>query len=278
MKNAARFVLFALPALLISLLVVRAEPSAAQGGTAELEWLGHNAWRVTSPGGKVLLLNPFVNNPDSILGVDDISHADMVLVTNGHGDEVGQAVQIAENTGARVIPGSFGFGNWFIERGIPASQVSRVSPGDRVRADGITIRLINSIHGSDLNAGRVPGDPVQSMGIASSFFITFENGWTLFYGGSSAATQDMAMWAAVYKPDAAILYMGSDAEPMDFAMRVKLLMTDNPNLNVLFPGHHRFVQPPGATTVAEVQTAINSMGLGKTVTEPAPGVPYAFTK
>jgi hypothetical protein len=55
-------------------------------------------------------------------------------------------------------------------------------------------------------------------------------------------------------------------------------MTDNPNLTALFPGHHLFVPRPGQTTVADVQAAIDSFGLGLTVTEPAPGVPYTFTK
>lgn len=158
---------------------------------------------------------------------------------------------------------------------MPAAQVTRVSPGDRVRADGITIRLTPSVHGSYL---RPASDTVFYGGVAAAFVVTFENGWTLYYGGSTAATQDQALAAQMYRPDAAILYMGGTSEPMDFAMRVKLLMTDNPNLGTVFPGHHRFVQPPGATTIAEVQGAVDAMGLGLRVSEPTPGQPYTFTK
>jgi len=240
-----------------------------------MEWLGWNAWRVTSPEGKVLLFNPFVSNPDSVLQPSAITQADMILVSNGHGDEVGQALDIARNTGAHIIPGSFGLGGWFIGNGIPAAQVSRVSPGDRVRSGGITVRVVNNVHGSDISA---PTEQVLTGGIAGSFMVTFENGWTLYFGASGAATQDMALWARMYQPDAAVLYMGNDKEPMDFAESVQLLQTDNPNLRTIFPGHHRFQQTGGSTTIAEVQAAMRNMGIGLEVVEPAPGQEFTLTR
>src|SRR5687768_2338003 len=109
-----------LAGLLLVIGSAAAAPASAEAeaqGSVTVEWLGWNAWRITSPGGKVLLLNPFVSSPDSIVGVDQITQADLILVTNGHGDEVGQAIEIAQNTGALIIPGSFGFGTWFTEQG-----------------------------------------------------------------------------------------------------------------------------------------------------------------
>jgi L-ascorbate metabolism protein UlaG (beta-lactamase superfamily) len=211
-------------------------------GAVTLEWLGHNGWRVTSPGGKVILLNPFVNNADSIMSELDITQADLILVTNGHGDEVGQTVDIARNTGASVLGGSFSLGTWFTEVGVPPEQVVRINPGERFRMDGITVRIVHGMHGSDISArpGYTPN--TASGGIAAAYFITFENGYTLYFGGSGAATLDQGMWARLYQPDAAILYMGGNKEPLDYALQVSLLQTDNPNLRTLFPGHHRAVQ------------------------------------
>jgi L-ascorbate metabolism protein UlaG (beta-lactamase superfamily) len=259
--------------LAITAMVVPAA-GAQGGGTVTLEWLGWNAWRVTSPTGRVLLLNPFLNNPDSVTPVESITRADAILVTNGHGDEVGQSVAIAQNTGARIIPGAFELGTWFMESGLPADQVTRVSPGERVLLDGITVRIVNGVHGVGLTGGTATS---PTSGIAGSFFITFENGWTLFYGGSSAATQDMALWARLYQPHAAILNMGGNKEPMDFALAVSLLMTNNPNLSTVFPGHHRFMQPAGSTTITEVDQAMRAMGINLSLTEPAPGQPFTFT-
>jgi hypothetical protein len=140
--------------------------------------------------------------------------------------------------------------------------------------DGITVRLVNGIHGSDISARRAPGAAFQSGGIASAFVIMFENGWTLYYGGSGAATLDQGMWAQMYRPDAAVLYMGGTSEPRHFAMQVKLLMTENPNLRTVFPGHHRVVQQ--GTTIAEAQEAVAALGISLRVTEPVVGQAYSF--
>jgi L-ascorbate metabolism protein UlaG (beta-lactamase superfamily) len=259
-------------------VVAHAEVPKAQGNPVTLEWLGWNAWRATSPEGKVVLFNPFVNNPDSVVRGDAITQADLILVTNGHVDEVGQTLEIARNTEARIVPAGWGFGGFFIENGIPAAQVVRLSPGERLRSGGITVRVLNGIHGSDINAQPGPSATIPSGGIAGSFMVTFENGWTVYYAGSSAATQDMALWARMYQPDAVILNMNGTKEPMDFAMAVQLLQTDNPNLNTVFPGHHRFLQAATDTSIAETQAAMRAMGIGLDITEPAPGQSFTFAR
>ena len=94
------------PALLafFALLIVAA-PAAAQeaGGDIKIEWLTWSFFRITSPGGKVILTNPWVTNPDSQTKLEEIDKADMILVPTGHGDEVGETVEIANKTGARVV-------------------------------------------------------------------------------------------------------------------------------------------------------------------------------
>lgn len=253
---------------------VSSTEAQSETGTVMVEWLGHNFWRVTSATGKVILLNPLVNNPDSPVSLDDISRADLILVTNGHPDEVGQTVQIAQRTGARVIGGAFELGLWLIDRGVPSAQVTLLGgPGDRARIDGITVRLTNAVHGSGLLP---PSENVPYGGPASAFMITFENGWTLYYGGSTSATQDQALVASMHRPDAAVINLAGAREPMDFAMQVKLLTTDNPNLSAVFPGHHRVVQQ--GTTIAEAQQAVWDMGLTHTVIEPLIGQVYSYTK
>jgi L-ascorbate metabolism protein UlaG (beta-lactamase superfamily) len=270
-RRSLRFFLAGMLLLVGSAVAQPASAEAEAQGDVTIEWLGWNAWRFTSPGGRVILANPFLANPDSPVSVDDITRADLILVTNGHGDEVGQAIQIAENTGARIIPGAFELGTWFMDRGVPAAQVLRTGgPGNRVQADGINVRLVNGAHGS----GLTPSENVFYGGPASAFVVTFENGWTLFFGGSTAATYDHLLAAQMYQPHAAILHLGGAAEPMDFAMQTKLLQTDNPNLATVFPGHHRVIQQ--GTTIAEAQTAVNSMGLGLTITEPVIGQVYRF--
>lgn len=259
-----------LVSVLFSLFAFAPAASAQSPGTVTMEWLGWNAWRLTSPGGKVVLLNPFIANPDSPIRLEQIDRADIILVTNGHGDEVGQTVDIAKNTGARIIPGSFELGAWFRTHDLPAAQAMTMSPGDAITIDGIRIRVVHSVHGSAINAlgaGNISG------GVAGAFFITFENGWTVYYGGSGSATGDQALWAELYQPHAAILHMSASHEPWDVAAMVRYLKSGNPNLSAIFPGHHRSADSHFPT----VQAALDAWNLGLQITVPTPGLSMDFT-
>ena len=254
----------------------RQEQGTPQAGAVTLEWLGWSHFRLTSPTGKVILTNPFVENPDSPVTVEDITSADLIYAPNGHGDEVGSTVEIAQRTGALVFaPGELN--SWFIEQGVPEDQIAVrfANPGDRYSLDGITLRMVGSVHGSGLP---MPTAQNPYGGQASGVFITFENGWTVYFAGSTAATADQAMWAEMYKPDLAILPLNGSREPMDFAMQVKLVQTGNPDLGMVMPHHHRVDPQPGQTTIAEAQAAIDALGLGIQITAPALGQVYSFTK
>jgi L-ascorbate metabolism protein UlaG (beta-lactamase superfamily) len=252
--------------------------AAVQGGTVTMEYLGWSVYRFTSPTGKVLLTNPWITHFGSPLTLDDVPRADLLLVTNGHLDEFGDAIPLSERTGARIVaPAELNF--WFMASGVPENRIASTffSPGDRFMWEGITIRMVNSVHGTGIIADLTPTTDIPTGGIAAGYFITFENGFTVYFAGSSAATMDQAIWGRLYQPDLAILHMGGGHEPLDFAAQVELLMTGNPNLAHIFPHHHFPALGPG-TTVGEVQAAIDAMGLGLRVTEPAMRGVYSFSK
>jgi L-ascorbate metabolism protein UlaG (beta-lactamase superfamily) len=139
----------------------------------------------------------------------------------------------------------------------------------------VTLHMVGSVHGSGL-PDPTPRAPYG--GPAAGLFATFDNGWTVYFSGSTEATADQALWGQMYKPDVAILHMGADHEPMDIAMMVKLLQTENPNLKMVIPHHNRVTPPAGQTTVAEVQAAIDAMGLNVPVMQPNLSQVYSFTK
>lgn len=235
-------------------------PNGAQArGAVGLEWLSWSHFRFTSPTGKVVLTNPFVNNPDSPMKAEDIARADLIFAPNGHADEIGSTVEIAKRTGAKVFaPGELL--GWFIEQGVPEAQVPVrfANPGDRYRFGAITLRMVGSVHGSGLPA---PTAASPYGGVASGLFMTFENGWTVYFAGSTAATRDQAMWAEMYKPDLAILPLSGSRDPMDFAMQVKLLKRGYPKLRTVMPHHIRVESQPGQTTIAEARAAMRRLGV-----------------
>jgi len=244
----------------------------AQSGPAKLEWITWSFFRFTTPGGKVILTNPFITgNPDAAAGIklEDVGKADLILVTDAHRDELGDAVAIAKATGAKIVTPAFELGSLLIGWGVPEAQVMRRNPGARFAWEGITIRVVGAVHGS---GGRDPSGDYKPIygGVAGGFVVTFENGYTVYFMGSSAATQDMALWAEAYKPDAMIFLMAPNSDPLDAGMAVKLVAGKSPNLKALFPHHHRVTPPQGALSVAEMRKVLDSMGVKIPITTLAP--------
>jgi L-ascorbate metabolism protein UlaG (beta-lactamase superfamily) len=251
----------------------------AQNSGITIEFLGWSFYRMTSPTGKIVLTNPFIEgNADAAVTLQEViaRGADIIVVADGHRDEQGNTLEIAPATGARVVTPDFAMGTWFAEKGIPRPQLSFTSPGDVYRHEGITVRVLGSVHGSTPPS---PSDTVYYPGVAASFMITFENGYTIYFSGSSAATGDMAMWADMYKPDAIIAHQSAAHEPRDAAMVVKLMANNNPNLKTVFPHHFRLQpQPGGLFRPSDLRTEIERLGVSVNFIEPNPLQPYNLTK
>jgi len=255
-------------AVVIMLLPVGVQ---AQTGPVKMEWLSWSIFRFTSPAGKVVLTNPYVTNPDSPVKVPDFPKVDVILVADGHTDEVGSTDEIAIKTGAKIVTTWEMWFTWFEPRKVPAAQLLRSNPGELNRIDGVTIRNVNSVHGS--------GTPDKAYGgAAMGFMIHFENGLTVYFAGSTALTMDMQLWGMLYKPDVAILPLLSRSDPKDIVHMVRLLRTENPNLKTIIPHHHRLKIGPGEPTPADMERAIKDAGLPVTVLNPELGKVYELKK
>jgi L-ascorbate metabolism protein UlaG (beta-lactamase superfamily) len=75
-------------------------------GKVEVHWLGQAAVKLTSPGGKVIVIDPFItNNPKTPADQKDLAKlgkVDFILVTHGHGDHTGDVSALQKLTGATV--------------------------------------------------------------------------------------------------------------------------------------------------------------------------------
>jgi len=261
----------AIAVAVVWVLAVGVSSAQSQTGPVKMEWFSWSIFKFTSPTGKVVLTNPFVTNPDSPVKVADFPKVDVILVADGHADEVGSADEIALKTGAKMVTTFEMFINYLEPRKVPVSQVLRTNPGDWNKIDGITIRNVNSVHGSG-TADKFYG------GAAMGFIIHFENGVTVYFAGSTALTLDMQLWGSLYKPDVAILPISTNRDPQDIVHMVRFLRTENPNLKTIIPHHHRLKPPPGAPTPADMTNALKAAGLPVTVLNPELGKVYDLTK
>ena len=206
----------ALCASLFSLAFAVAGTAAhAKGGKTEVLWLGQAAFKITSPKGKVIVIDPFVRkNPKTPTQYKDLKalgKVDMILVTHGHFDHRADVSALAKLTGAKVLINA-DLGTTFSILGIvPAKQMLRFNKSGPVKpAEGITVTMVHAEHSSSFvhvdpetkKKGVFPGgDPV-------GYIIKLENGFTIYHAGDTGVFSDMKIIGSYYKPDLALLPIG----------------------------------------------------------------------
>ncbi len=222
------------------------------------------------------MTNPWYTNPDSSISLEDIPEADIILVAAGHPDEVGNAIEIAAKTAATIVAShelvnlvwkdeNAGFGTPVTFDGITI-QTESVQPGTTVTVDGVTIRAVTALHGN-----------WDTGGPAMGFFITMEDGYTIYHSGSTDFTLDMKLWGELFEPDAALLYLASGQNPHDVAIMAQMLSENNPNLKTILPQHHR-LEPPEGRSPADLGIAMAELGLGSELLDPQLGVVYTLPR
>jgi L-ascorbate metabolism protein UlaG (beta-lactamase superfamily) len=187
-----RLLRLAAAALAVLPLAAAAAPGKAPpaGGTA-LTWYGQSAFVLRTPGGAVLAIDPWFANPrspDKEAGTK-LEKVDYILVTHGHADHVGEAVALAQRTGAKLIATS-DLGRALVKAGFPEKQATLQTLGNVGGVFDVgdaTVTLVPAVHSSDLagEGGPVPGgNPV-------GFVIRVKNGPALYHTGDTDVTQDM---------------------------------------------------------------------------------------
>lgn len=188
-------------------------PSQAQAATTELYWYGHAAFRVTTPSGKVLLLDPWLENPMNPTGQSDLEQldrADLILITHGHGDHVGNAIAIAQKTGAKLVS-TFDLGNALVAlSGYPAEQVGFDTlgnfGGELSLLDGeVRVLFVPAVHSSAIAAD---GSPAIYAGNPGGFLITVKNGPTIYHTGDTDVFSDMALIPKFHPIDVMLACIG----------------------------------------------------------------------
>jgi L-ascorbate metabolism protein UlaG (beta-lactamase superfamily) len=121
----------------------------------EIRWLGHACLTINYGSGQILI-DPFLSgNPAAAAKPADVQ-ADFILVSHGHGDHVGDTVEIARRTGATVIS-NYEIANWLEKQGV-AKVHGQQQGGAHLFPFG-RVKLTFAIHGSQLPDGTYGGNP-----------------------------------------------------------------------------------------------------------------------
>lgn len=216
----------------------------ARAQETKIRWFGHAAFSITTPNGKVILIDPWLRNPSNPEAKDGkdplvaVPKVDYILLTHGHRDHVGDAVEIARKTGALLIANPELAGNLVKLADFPAKQFDSdyiMQMGNEIQiADGeLMIAMTPAIHSSSVfNAKAGPNEPERAYGGSpAGFVIAVRNGPSIYHSGDTAYFRDMELIGENYSIDVALINI-SQMEPKMAAraaqsVRAKLAIPDH---------------------------------------------------
>src|SRR4029453_16199862 len=124
-----------------------------------LTWLGHGAFRLDSPGGKRIYVDPFLNgNPKTPESERKPERCDLIALPHGHGDHLGDAVAIHEQTGCPVVA-QVELRGWLTRNGVADDgQAHSINKGGSVIVEGVKLTLTHANHSSSAPDGSYVGE------------------------------------------------------------------------------------------------------------------------
>lgn len=186
-------------------------------------WYGHSCYEVRTPGGKVILIDPWFGNPKSPRTADSIDRCDVLLVTHGHFDHMGDAVALASRLHP-TWPCMHEMSLWLARR-LPggADAAIGMNKGGTFEAGAIKVTMVHADHSAgDWNSG---GETTLYLGEPVGFVVELENGFRFYFAGDTALFGDMRLIRDLYQPELALLPIGGHFTmgPREAALAVELL-------------------------------------------------------
>ncbi len=231
-----------------------------------IRWYGHACVEVETPGRKRVLIDPWFGNPKSPRPAASVDRCDLLLVTHGHSDHMGDAVAIASRT-RPAWPCIHEMSLW-LGRRLPGGNdaVTGMNKGGTFEAAGLKVTMVTAVHSAgdwnaQLEAPMYLGDP-------AGFVVELENGYRIYHAGDTDVFGDMRLIGELWHPDLALLPIGGHytMDPRGAALAVELLgVTD------VMPIHYGTF-PILAGTPDQLRAELSQRGLGSVeVHAPEPG-------
>ncbi len=165
-----------------------------------IRWLGHAGFIVSTPGGKAIIIDPWiVDNPLCPVKLDEITTANIVLVTHDHFDHTGNVADIVRKTGATLIAQPETVNRFKKDFGLADDRIifgRGMNIGGSATVDGIAITMTQAFHSS-------------GTGTPSGYIIKLEDGTTLYHAGDTGIFDSMRLLGELYGIDLALLPIGS---------------------------------------------------------------------
>ena len=179
-------------------------------------WLGHASFRVDSPGGKRIYVDPWLGNPKCPDSEKEPERIDVIAITHGHSDHVGETVELMKQFSPEIVA-IIEITDWLERKGVEL-ELPGTNKGGTVEKAGAKFTLVNAFHSSSSNDG-------EYLGEACGIVMELENGTKLYFAGDTCVFGDMQLIARIYSPDVAILPIGGyfTMDPREAGVALELL-------------------------------------------------------
>lgn len=155
----------------------------------EITWLGHAAVKIK--GSKTIFIDPFLTeNPAASASLEDITEADVVIVTHDHGDHLGDSFSICKKTGATLVSQH----EIAVAAQAEGIKAEGMNIGGTVRTQGVTIHMVVAHHTAE------KGDPTG--------VVVELDGKKIYHAGDTGLTYDMKLIAEFFKPHLSFIPIG----------------------------------------------------------------------
>ena len=197
----------------------------------QLTWYGQSGFRIVTPGGKTFLIDPWLTNPvfkkgkEALAALKDV---DLILLSHGHGDHVGDSVEIGKKTGAKLVA-NFDLSAALVSvLGYPSDQAGADTTGHiggqlSLLNGELTVCFVPAWHGSTVRKDE--NSPPVGAGMPTGLVICIRNGPTLYHTGDTGFFSDIARVSDYNKIDIMLVCIGDHFTmgPVRAADAVKLV-------------------------------------------------------
>jgi L-ascorbate metabolism protein UlaG (beta-lactamase superfamily) len=188
--------------------------------SASLTWLGHASFRLDTPAGTRVYIDPWLGNPKCPESEREPERVDMIALTHGHDDHVGDTLALAAKFDCPVYA-MVELRGWLTGKGLPEDATQAMNKGGTERYEDVSITLTDAKHSSSVFED---GKPVY-LGEAAGIVLGMDDGPTIYFAGDTCVFGDMALIGRLYEPDLAVLPIGDHYTmgPKEAAVAAELL-------------------------------------------------------